>query len=176
VTTPATIAVLGLGNVLLGDDGVGPYVVEQLRARYELPDNVTVADLGTPGLGLTAHLSQAEAVILVDAVAAKGEAGELRFYGRDDLNRLPLNPRVSPHDPAVQDAFWLMDLTGDAPREVLVVGVIPERLTLGAGLSDRVRCACEPAIEAILGELARLGACAAPRARPGVPDLWWMAA
>jgi len=173
VTTPASISVLGLGNVLLGDDGVGPFVVELLRAAYELPVHVSVIDVGTPGLGLPAYLSESDAVVLVDAVSASGEPGELRFYRRDDLVRLPLKPRVSPHDPAVQDACCLVDLAGTAPRDLLLVGIIPAQQTLGAGLSEPVRRACEPAMAAVLQELARLGAPATPRATAAHPNLWW---
>jgi hydrogenase maturation protease len=169
------IAVFGLGNVLLGDDAVGPFVVELLRARYDLPENVSAADLGTPGLGLPVYLSEADAVVLVDAVSASGEPGELRLYRRSDLHRIPPKPRVSPHDPAVQEALGLVDLAGNGPRELLLIGVIPERSTLGAGLSERVRRACEPAIEAVLCELARLGAPATPRRAALRPNIWWAA-
>lgn len=173
MTAPPTIAVFGLGNVLLGDDAVGPFVVELLRARYELPENVLVADLGTPGIGLPVYLSEADAVVLVDAIAAAGEPGELRLYRRADLDRVPPKPRVSPHDPAVQEALWLADLAGSGPRDLLLVGIIPERATLGAGLSARVRHACEPAIEAVLRELVRLGVAVTPRPAAPPPDLWW---
>ena len=173
--TPPRIAVFGLGNVLLGDDAVGPFVIELLRAGYELPENVAVADLGTPGLGLPAYLSEADAVVLVDAVAATGEPGEVRLYRRADLHRVPPKPRVSPHDPAVQEALALVEFAGSGPRDLLLVGIIPEHSTLGAGLSERARRACQPAIDAVLCELARLGAPATPRRELQPPNIWWAA-
>ena len=171
-----SVAVLGLGNVLLGDDAVGPFVVELLRARYELPDTVTVIDLGTPGLGLPAYLSESDAVIFVDAVAAAGEPGEVRLYRREAINQIPLKPRTSPHDPAVQEALFLVDLAGCGPRDLLLVGIIPEHATLGAGLSARVRRSCEPALEAVVCELARLGVPATPCRAAHQPNTWWAAA
>ena len=173
MTAPATISVLGLGNVLLGDDGFGPYMVELLCSQYQLPENVTAIDVGTPGLYLSEHLSASEAVIVIDAVSAAGEPGELRFYRREDLDRLPLLPRVSPHDPALPDALWRLDLTGTTPREFLLVGAIPERLTLGTGLSERVRGACAAAMGAVLQELARLGAPARERETMQPSNVWW---
>ena len=170
---PARIAVLGLGNVLLSDDGFGPFVVESLRAGYELGDNVTVTDLGTPGLGLPAYLSDVDAVVLVDAVAATGEPGELRVYRRGDIDRVPPKPRVSPHDPALQEALWLVDLSGNGPSEVCLIGVIPERTTLGTTLSEPVRRACEPALAAVIDELGRLGAAVAGRKDASPPTVWW---
>jgi hydrogenase maturation protease len=175
VTTRPTVAVLGLGNVLLGDDGVGPFVIETLRAGHELPDNVSLTDLGTPGLGLPAYLSECDAVILVDAVSATGAPGEVRLYRREDIDDVPLKPRVSPHDPAVQEALFLVDLAGRGPRDLLLVGIIPEQTTVGAGLSEAVRRACQPAIDAVLRELARLGVPATPRRVADRPDIWWAA-
>jgi len=176
VTTPTTVAVLGLGNVLLGDDGVGPFVIEMLRAGYALPDSVSVTDVGTPGLGLPAYLSESDAVILVDAVCASGEPGELRLYRRQEIDDVPLKPRVSPHDPAVQEALFLVDLAGCGPGELLLVGIIPEQTAVGAGLSKPVRRACQPAIDAVLRELVRLGVPAVPRRAMDAPHIWWASA
>ena len=60
------ILIAGIGNVLLGDDGIGPYAIEVLKSEYDFPENVELADLGTPGLDLPIHLAGADAVILVD--------------------------------------------------------------------------------------------------------------
>jgi hydrogenase maturation protease len=74
------IAVIGIGNVLTGDDAVGPHVVRVVEARYALPADVQVIDAGTPGYDLTAFLVGLDAAILVDAVKAKAAPGELRVY------------------------------------------------------------------------------------------------
>jgi hydrogenase maturation protease len=60
------IGILGIGNVLMGDDGVGPYTIKLLEARYEFPEQVELQDLGTPGLGITAAFSEYDAIILID--------------------------------------------------------------------------------------------------------------
>ena len=60
-----TLAVIGLGNVLLGDDGFGPFVVELLRRRYGFPPAVELLDLGTPGLGLVTYVHGHDAVVIV---------------------------------------------------------------------------------------------------------------
>ena len=96
-----SVTIIGLGNVLLGDDGFGPFVVEVLRRSYILPAEVELLDLGTPGLGLISYLCGSEAVVIVDTVAGVGIPGNVRVYEGADLERLPSHPRVSPHDPAV---------------------------------------------------------------------------
>ena len=79
------IAVLGLGNVLRRDDGAGPAVVARLEARYELPPDVFVMDLGTPGLDLVDMLVERDAVVFVDAIVDRGAPGSVRVLDPADL-------------------------------------------------------------------------------------------
>jgi hydrogenase maturation protease len=89
----------------MGDDGIGPFVLKILESRYEFPSNVVLHDLGTPGLGIASFFSDYDAVILIDAVSAKGQPGELRQYRKEQLVRVPIPQRVSPHDPALVEAL-----------------------------------------------------------------------
>ncbi|HNX50942.1 MAG TPA: hydrogenase maturation protease, partial [Thermoanaerobaculaceae bacterium] len=79
------IAVVGLGNVLMGDDALGPTVIRILEAGFDFAPAVTVLDLGTPGLDLTPYLSGRDSVIIVDTVNATGQPGEVRTYQREEL-------------------------------------------------------------------------------------------
>jgi hydrogenase maturation protease len=167
------IAVLGLGNVLMSDDALGPWVIQVLLARYEFPEQVSVLDLGTPGLDLTPYITDREALVLVDTVKSDGPPGALRTYRKEQILRHPPLPRLSPHDPGVKEALLIADFGGRGPKEVLLVGVVPEATTMGTRLTPAVREAIPRAIEAILAELERLGAPARPRADPGRPDVWW---
>jgi hydrogenase maturation protease len=167
------VAVLGLGNVLMLDDALGPYAVRLLEARYAFPDGVIVQDLGTPGLDLHPYLRGQGAVIFVDTVGAAGAPGELRLYRRDEILKHPPPARVSPHDPGVKEALLSLEFATGGPSDVLLIGVIPEVVDAGVGLSPAVRGAL-PAVEAeILAELERLGRAATPLESPGLPDLWW---
>jgi len=167
------IRVLGLGNVLMGDDAAGPWVVEHLRAEYDVGPGVSVTDLGTPGLDLVPHLSGARVVILVDTVKSDAPAGTLRLYRKDEVLRHPPGPRTSPHDPAVKETLLYLDLAGAGPEEVLLVGIVPGRVEKGLGLTPEVATAVPEAAEAVAAELRRLGVAAArrPGAAPARP--WW---
>jgi hydrogenase maturation protease len=167
------IGVLGIGNVLMGDDGVGPYAVKLLEARYEFPDNVELQDLGTPGLGITAAFSDYDAIIMIDALNAKTEPGEVAIYRKERLVQVPLKPRVSPHDPALVEALLFSELSGNCPEEVLLVGVVPQRCELGCAMSDAAHLGMVAAIGAVLTELERLGATVTLKARPDEPAIWW---
>jgi hydrogenase maturation protease len=167
------ISVLGLGNVLMGDDAFEPHVIMALEAGWEFPEEVTVLDLGTPGTDLLPYVTEAEALILVDAVRAEGAPGEMRFFHRDEILRHPHPPRLSPHDPGVKEALLSAEFHGQGPREVLLVGVIPARVESGISLSAEVRQAVPAAAEWVIRELVRLGA--PLRKRPGRKghEIWW---
>ena len=167
------IGVIGIGNVLMGDDGFGPYVVSTLQAACAFPADVDVRDMGTPGLDLTAYLAGLDALIVVDTVKAGGAAGELRRYTLADILRHAPQPRLSPHDPSLKEALLMAGLAGGGPRDVLLVGAIPARVGTGVGLSAAVRGAVPAAVDAVLAELERLGA-PARRLRHAVPPQpWW---
>jgi len=170
---PARVQIVGLGNVLMGDDAFGPYVVEVLEAAYALPSNVSARDLGTPSLDLTGYIEDFDALIVVDTVHSAGEPGEIRKYRRDELLQRPVQPRTSPHEPGLKEALLIAEFHGRGPSEVLLVGVIPETISTGTGLSSRVRAAIAPAVQEVLSELARLGCEAAPRPFPRPPQVWW---
>ncbi len=167
------VVVVGMGNVLMGDDGLGPHAVRLLEARYLFPPEVSVLDVGTPGLDLVPYVADTEALVVVDTVRATGAPGEVRLYRRDQILRHPPQPRVSPHDPGLKETLLSLEFAERGPREVLLVGVIPEGTAQGAPMSDTVRRALPAVMAAVLAELARLGCPASPRPEPLEPDLWW---
>lgn len=166
-------AVYGLGNVLMGDDALGPYAVEVLRATHEVPEDVTVADLGTPGLDLAPYLDGLDALVLLDTVSGAGAPGEVRTYRLADIVRHAPGPRLSPHDPGVKEALLLAGMTGRGPRDVLLVGVVPASTKTGVGLSPAVAQSVPAVVAAAVGELRRLGVPVTARPRPEAPRIWW---
>jgi hydrogenase maturation protease len=171
--SPPRVAVIGLGNVLMGDDAFGPWVVQTLLAEYRFAEGVTVEDLGTPGLDLMPWVTDLEALILVDTVRADATPGTLRLYRRDDVLKHPPPSRLSPHDPALKEALLTAEFAGRGPREVLLVGAVPETTAMGVRLSTALRAAVPAAAEEVLKELERLGRPATRRCNPPSPDTWW---
>jgi hydrogenase maturation protease len=169
----ARIGVIGLGNVLMGDDAFGPWVVAALLAGYEFPDGVSVEDLGTPGLDLVPYVADLEALVLVDTVRGDAAPGTVRLYRREDLLKHAPPARLSPHDPGVREALLAAEFAGRGPREVLLVGAVPGTAVMGARLSPPLRAAVPLAVAQILRELERLGRPAAPRSAPGPLHVWW---
>ena len=170
------VVVLGVGNVLMGDDGLGPYVVALLEARYEFPAGVEVIDGGTPGLDFLPYLQGTRAVIIVDTISSSGRPGEVRLYPKQEFFAKPMPPRVTPHQPGIREAMMAAEMTDSAPGELLLVGVVPGNMELATELTPEVQGAVEAVIEEVMRELDRLGVPARRRGKERVPNLWWQTA
>ncbi len=171
--SPVSVAILGLGNVLMGDDAFGPYVVASLQARYDFPEGVDLVDVGTPGHELSVYLDGRDVLIVVDAVRAAGEPGEIRSYTGDQVIERPPALVTSPHEPGLRDALLKLAFCGRAPRRLLLVGVIPSGIELGAGLSEPVSRAVHAAEDAIIEALAGFGIVLRQKKNVTPPLIWW---
>ena len=167
------VRVLGLGNVLMGDDALGPWVIEELLAGWEFCATVSVVDVGTPGLDLTPYLAHADTVLLVDTVHSLGPPGTVKVYTREQLLARSPQPRTSPHDPGLTEALLALELEGSGPKRVILIGVVPGRTEKGIGLSPAVRAAVRPAAEKVVEFLALLGAAPEPKAEALSAAPWW---
>jgi len=168
-----TIAVVGLGNVLEGDDAFGPWVIQWLAAHYEFGEGVSVEDLGTPGLDLHPFLVGHEVIVVVDTVRSEGSPGELRLYRKDQILKHAPQPRLSPHDPGLKESLMALEFRGDPPREVLLVGAVPGTVDHLIGMTPPLRAAVALAGAEVVKELTRLGRPPVPRDPPAELDIWW---
>ena len=163
------INVLGIGNVLMGDDGFGPAVVRAFDAAYQVGPGVDVIDVGTPGLDLVPWLADVDRVIIVDTVKSDLPPGTMRCYDMSEVLRRPPSVRVGPHDPGVKEALLTLEFAGRAPRELTLVGVVPERTDLAVQLSAPVQAAVAPAVSTVVSLLERFGERVTRRAEPHEP-------
>ena len=93
-------------------------------------------DPDTPGLGLVAHLSGVDAVILIDSVDNGAAHGSITFYRREDILRgAPSSVRMDPHSPAISESLLIADFTGEGASEVLLIGMTGEQYETGTRLS-----------------------------------------
>ena len=163
----------GIGNVLLGDDGVGPHVVRLLESRYEFSDDIEIADLGTPALDLLHRISGRNAVIFVDCTSADEAPGSVMLYRKEDILRIAPTPRLDPHSPALSECLLTAEMFGTSPNNVLLVGVVGQSMEPGCELSTGVRDAVQPAIDAIVLELKFLGCSVEKKGIPSDSGVWW---
>jgi hydrogenase maturation protease len=167
------VRILGLGNVLMGDDALGPWVIEELLANWEFPENVEVVDVGTPGLDLVPYVGGADTILIVDTVKSDGPPGRIRVYEREQLLARPAEPRLSPHDPGLKEALFALTLAGSAPEDVVLVGVVPGAVDRGIGLSPAVQDAVSPAAAMVIDRLKALGFAPRRRMSPVPAAPWW---
>jgi hydrogenase maturation protease len=156
----APIAIIGVGNVLLGDDGFGPSVIRRLERRWCWPADVELVDVGTGGLELLHHLLDREQVVLIDAVAPVPQqaAGQLRVLDTKTLLADAARPGfAAPHEPSIRSTLQLAALTQRLPRHVSLHGAAPRSTAVGAALSAAMQRAVVQTARAVVQELAACG-------------------
>jgi hydrogenase maturation protease len=154
------ILVLGLGNLLLKDEGVGVHVVQQLQHR-SLGENVEVVDGGTAGLDLLLLEQGLEKVVIIDAVRGGRSSGTIyktRFRAKEIHNwvqalRQEEGGRISLHQVGLIDALVAAEKVGTAPDEIVIIGVEPEQIDCGLELTEIVEQKIPQIIDAVLEEL-----------------------
>ena len=151
------ILVLGVGNILLSDEGIGVRVIEALERRYVMPEGVDVMDGGTAGMELLEAMASRTHLIIVDAIVSrKSEPGELLIL-RDEEVPVLFNNKISPHQLGLSDVLSALRFTGEFPDKITLVGVIPQSLEPNIGLTPTVEASLEPALQAVLAALQGSG-------------------
>ncbi|MGD1092942.1 MAG: HyaD/HybD family hydrogenase maturation endopeptidase [Bryobacteraceae bacterium] len=152
----SAVAVLGLGNLVHSDDGVGVHAIHQLQTDARVPAGVVLLDGGTQGLSLIPHISGFPRLLVIDAVDVGEAPGTVvRFEGKA-LDGLPGKATV--HQLGFADLMITMKLLGDAPEEVVVLGVQPVSTEWSAELTPRVRDAMPPLLDLVIAQLQSWGA------------------
>ena len=150
------ITILGVGNLLFTDEGVGVRVAEALQDRYEFPENVKVVDGGTLGMNLLSIISEADYLIVADAMRNGGEPGTLyRLAGEEIPKRV--RAKNSLHQVDLLEALAHCQALDKVP-ETVILGVEPEDITtLGIELTPTIRARVDDMIKVVLEELTSLG-------------------
>lgn len=164
----------GIGNVLLGDDAVGPYVVRLLESQYSFPDGVEIVDLGTPALDLTHRIAGLHAVILIDCVATdEYPPGTILVYDKAEILRVQPAQRLDTHSPALSECLMTAEMLGTSPEQVMLIGVVGLSFHPGSRMSAAVENSAAKVIGAILAELHQLGISYRGQESPLAPSIWW---
>jgi hydrogenase maturation protease len=150
---PATL-VIGLGNPLRGDDGVGIRVAQML-AEQTLPFDVEVVDGGTQGLGLINLMEGRQRVILIDAAEIGQSPGQFARFTLDEAHLPGDDQHLSIHAAGLRDALLLAEALGMLPREVIIFGVQPANLEWDSALSAQIEAILPDLSEAVLAELEK---------------------
>jgi hydrogenase maturation protease len=148
--------VLGIGNLVMSDDGVGVKVVQRLQREYHFAEIVEIMDGGTLGLDLLPKLEGVERLIVVDAVETGGKPGTCVRLAGEELP-IALETKVSPHQMGLKDLLSVAELMGHAPREMVLIGVQPGSIEMDTELTAEVEVKLDELIRMVLDELESWG-------------------
>ncbi len=144
--------ILGVGNLLLRDEGVGVHVISALRDR-ELPDDVELWDGGTASFDLLDTLAGRRQVIIIDAVRTGSEPGTIFRFTPEDISA-SREQVTSLHQVGLLEALTVAEhLLDSAPQEVIILGIEPKEIDWGLELSPEVEAAVPKVIELVMEEL-----------------------
>jgi hydrogenase maturation protease len=155
---PPPILVLGLGNVLLQDDGVGPALLGLLETLHGKDDRVEFVDGGTQGLALLGYLSERQAVLILDAVALGAEPGSVHVREDTEVLNLGTARASTAHEGNAGELLRVAVLLGDLPDHVVLVGVEPKTIRTGVGLSSDVKASLPIALSEARARLQQIAA------------------
>jgi hydrogenase maturation protease len=156
--------VVGLGNPLMGDDGLGLAALERLRDEWELPPEVELVDGGTWGMNLLPMIESARRLLLLDAIRTGMPPGSECVLARDEIPRF-LATKLSPHQIDLREVLAIAELRGTLPEETLALGLEPARVELGDRLSPRVEAKIDRLVDLAIDQLQRWGHTCRPQRR-----------
>lgn len=172
-TTQDRILVLGIGNILWADEGFGVRALEEFHRLYRVPDNVTILDGGTQGLYLVQYVTEADRLIVFDAIDYGLVPGTLKLVEDDEVPKFTGAKKMSLHQTGFQEVLSAADLMGHYPQKLALIGCQPVDLEdWGGPLTEPVRAVIPRAIEIAVETLRQWGV-AVEKRQPGdhVPAL-----
>jgi len=168
------IAVLGVGNVLLSDEGFGVRVVQHLMKYYEFQPPIRLIDGGTLGWDLLNFLQGVEKLIVVDAIEGKAVPGTF-FVFRNEEVKTYFKRKVSGHEAGIQEVLAWFELMGKPIEEITVIGVQPLSLETGLKLTPLVEKQIPKAVEEVIKQLEQWDVKVFKRVNPLDLGMWELA-
>lgn len=156
-TTDKITGILGIGNLLLGDEGFGTYVIQYLEEHFSFPSNVQLMDGGTAGIYMAPFFEEVDRLIVVDVVALDAPAGTVHMYEGKELKGANIQMRMSPHQLGILEILEICKLRDQSPEEIHFIGVVPAEIGTGMGLSDRLAPKVAEVAAKIIEILAKQG-------------------
>ena len=148
--------VIGLGNPIMADDGLGVAALERLREGWTLPRSVRLVDGGTWGMNLLPLVEEASELLLLDAIDRGAPVGELVVLEREEVPRF-LGLKLSPHQVDLREVLALAELRGSLPQKLVAMGLQPARVEMFSGLSPELECRMDRLLAAVIERLERWG-------------------
>ncbi len=146
------ISILGIGNILLTDEGVGVHAVNAIKKKYSFSPDIDIIDGGTMGLDLLPIFQTQDKILIIDAVDFNKEPG---YVGTIEGNNIPsvLNAKLSVHHIGFSDLLFAAKLMRENPPEVYLVGIQPKSLDVGLDMTEEIRVKLDSIIDLTIQKL-----------------------
>lgn len=152
------IGIVGIGNLLISDEGFGPHFIEYLQEHYEIPENVSVLDGGTAGIMLAPFIEDNDVLYVVDIVSeSEGPPGSIHCYSNEDVRSGNIQSRMSPHQVGLFEIFDICGLRDKLPDQIEMLTVVPVDLSTRVGLSGELHNKMEEIDSILQDSLAHHG-------------------
>jgi hydrogenase maturation protease len=157
MTDSTKILILGIGNPLLSDDGVGLRLLEEIQSNLShLSDKIDFVDGGTQGMMLLGFLDNRPAAVLLDAIQLGASPGTVHILDAEDLLNFKGSKPISPHEGGAPELIKLSLALGELPPKVIVIGIEPEILTTNIGLSETIEKSIPEALAIIKKQIEEI--------------------
>ena len=150
------IVVLGVGNILLSDEGIGVHAVNALSAGYDLPDGIEVVDGGTSGMDCLDQIAEADLLLIADAMRSGAEPGTITRLDDSQLHAF-FKTKISPHQVGLSDVLAALVLHDLAPKRTVMIGVQPQSFALSMEPTPELAARLPAIVDALVAELTAAG-------------------
>ncbi|MDD3618299.1 MAG: HyaD/HybD family hydrogenase maturation endopeptidase [Desulfobulbaceae bacterium] len=157
------IGILGLGNILLSDEGFGVHFINFLNERYDIPANVEVLDGGTAGIMMAPFIEDSRILFVIDTVALMDDPGSIHCFSDEDIQARNIQARMSPHQVGLFDILELCRIRGKAPERTEMITVVPKDLSVAIGLTPGLEAKLTDVMEILNRSLAACGSALIPK-------------
>jgi hydrogenase maturation protease len=149
-------AVIGIGNLLLRDEGIGVHTIKALRERFVFPGDVELIDGGTMGLDLLPYIEGKDSLLIIDAVDFNAKPGTIKIIEGGDIKPF-LDMKFSVHQIGLPDMLFAAEFTGITPRRICLVGIQPDKIETGLELSETLTGKLDELIDTSVNKLKEWG-------------------
>ena len=161
------ILLIGMGNVLMQDEGIGVRAVEELENRYQIPEHLEIMDGGTTGMELFEPIRRCDQLVVADAVNTGDPYGTLVRIANEEIPSF-FQTKLSNHQLGLSDLLALLTLKAETPEHIAIVGMVPHSLENQLGLSAEAAAGLDAMVAMLVAEIADLGIVLHEREQPRI--------
>lgn len=154
---PKQIGIIGIGNLLLTDEGFGVHVLHYIEEHFHFPENVHLMDVGTAAIYMVPFIEEVDSLFVFDVVDMHSPPGTVHCFTGDEVRAGKIQTKMSPHQLGLLEMVDICALRGNVPDELEYICVVPERIETGLDLSPLIAAKIVPVVDILIKKLADRG-------------------